>query len=963
MAAGTWSLTEQEVERRLADRRRDPALDELLGPAQHAELRDLVHRAARAEPGDRVLVLPGLMGSTLGIRREKRADDVKWFDPVEIAIGGLARIAQPSQRRIEPVGVILFAYLRLKLELRAAGFAADFHPYDWRQGMQAAAHGLARRLEQEPAARVHLVAHGTGGLVARALLAHKAAARLGRVVQLGTPNRGSYVALRMLRGTHPLVRRLALLDLTHDAKRLARRVFGTFASLAELLPPAEACEDFDPFRPGAWPRGPKPAAQLLRAAFLARQTLPQPDERFALIAGTGRETLTGLRWRDGRLEFRIGDDGDGSVPLALAQTPDLASWFVRASHGALPGDARVIRTTIEILRRGYSIALPQVPVASERRARWVVEEQPDTSREKLFWSDLGEDQQRSFLHEFLAPATTLAVDAPASRAASGASEAVELRLSLASITEEPAEAIALGVFSNVEPSGAAAAVDEVLGGTVRDLGRRRAIGATAGEVFVLPAAHRNLRARYVVFAGLGDFGRYGADVQRLAAANVTRTLALAGVKEIAFVLWGTASGVPPAHAAQSMLGGILAALDELEPGQRPRRLSFASRSRRRLTAARTAMELVLATSPRRDLVRLQPRMVGEVVRKPRPVERATAQSYLFVQQEGGELRAALLGATPKGTVLAATRKLDTRSLDRHLGTLGEGLAAGTVERFGAELARLLLPEATLEALPAVRDTPLVVVHDITSSHWPWETLNVDDWSPAAAAGLSRRYAAVGMSVAKWREERRVAPRLKVLMVVNPTGDLSGADDEGRRVHRELTRQDSEVTLLTGSEATRARLLDEFRSGAWDVLHYAGHAFFDASSPSSGGILCAGGRVLSGADLAALDALPALVFFNACESARLRQAGQVVRALSRSTGFAEAFLRGGVANFIGTWWPVSDAAAARFAGSLYGQLSKGAAIGDAMRTARAAVLNLGSADWANYLHYGSYDFQLKRPPRR
>ncbi len=960
MTAGTWSLTEQEVERRLADRRRDPALDELLGPAQHAELRELIQRAERAAAGDRVLILPGLMGSTLGIRREKRSDDIKWFDPVEIAIGGLSRLALPSQRRIEPLGVILFAYLRLKLELRAAGFNADFHPYDWRQSIKAAALGLARRLDQEPAERVHLVTHSLGGLVARALLGQKAAAKIGRVVQLGTPNYGAFAAVKALRGTHPLVKRVALLDLTSDAKRLARRVLTTFPGLTELLPRPEDCEDFDPFKPGSWPRGPKPAAQLLRGAFIVRQSLPAPDERFALIAGTGRETVSGARIRDGKLEFRLSEDGDGTVPLKLAEMPGLSTWYVRASHGALPGDARVIRTVTDVLRRGYSQALPQAPLSAERRARWVPEEQPDTSREKLFWSDLGEDQQRSFLHEFLAPATTLASDGPAARLAPGTTGPVELRLSLASIVEESAEAIALGVFSNVEPEGAAAAVDEALGGTVRDLTGRRAIGSAAGEVFVLPAAHRSLRARYVVFAGLGDFGRYGAEVQRLAAANVTRTLALAGVREIAFVLWGTASGVPPAHAAQSMLAGILGALAELQPGERLRRISFASRSRRRLTAARTAMELVLASSPHRELVRLQPRTVGEVVRKTRPVARATAQSYLFVQQEGGELRAALLGTTPKGTALAATRKLDTRALDRHLGGLGARLAEDSLGDFGEDLARLLLPEATLEALPEVRETPLIVVHDTASSQWPWETLAINGWSPAAEAGLSRRYAAEGMSVAKWRESRRLAGTFRVLLVVNPTGDLQGAEQEGARVARELAGPDFEVTTLRGGEATRARLLEEFRSGAWDSVHYAGHAFFDASAPASSGILCAGGRVLSGADLAGLDALPTLLFFNACESGRLREVAQVTRSLSRSTGFAEAFLRGGVANFVGTWWPVSDAAAASFAGTLYGQLVRGTTIGEALQGARGAVKSLGSADWANYLHYGSYDFQLKKP---
>lgn len=117
-------------------------------------------------------------------------------------------------------------------------------------------------------------------------------------------------------------------------------------------------------------------------------------------------------------------------------------------------------------------------------------------------------------------------------------------------------------------------------------------------------------------------------------------------------------------------------------------------------------------------------------------------------------------------------------------------------------------------------------------------------------------------------------------------------------------------------------------------------------------------MLSGSDLAALDALPALVFFNACESGRVRQMGRVSRALARGSGLAEAFLRGGVANFIGTWWPVADNAASAFATSIYRDLAQGRSIGEALNAARRAVRALPSADWANYLHYGSFDFTLK-----
>ena len=951
VSTGARSFDDRDVLRRLLARRPDPALDAVFGATLHEELRTLARAARGRRGGPRVLILPGIMGSHLGVRRAGKPDDVTWFDPVDIALGRLARLALPPKRRIEPLGVLLFVYLRLKLALRARGFDASFHPYDWRLGITGQGQALARRIAAEPRRKVSLVAHSLGGLVARAALAHPGGERIGRVVQLGTPNAGAYSTVLALRGRYPLVRRLALLDLAHDAHELARDVFCTLPGLVELLPDAGACEGFDPFRASDWPKGPRPRAALLAAAQEARSALPPPDERFALIAGSGRRTASGLRAEDGGLAVRYADDGDGTVPLALARQPGLSCWVTTQAHGALPADDGVTQATMDLLEHSWTDHLPREAPAA-RQGRWLPEEEAGPPADKLFWDDLSDAERRGFLREFVALPEG---DAPAG-------EPVALHFEAGDITAMRAEAVALGVFGNVDPAGAALAVDDLLGGVIRDLGRRRALAAAAGEVFILPAVTPRLPARYVVLAGLGSFSRFGSAVQRLAAANVARTLALAGVKEFAWVLWGTASGVPPAHAAQSQLRGLLDALAELAPGQRPRRVTLVSRSPRRLSAAHAAMEMMLATGPHTDLVSLRA-LPAPATRKRTTGGVPAAASYLFVQQGGQELRAALLGVTPKATALAAVRKLDERALDEHLGLLAGDLDQAAIATFGERLGELLLPAGTREALSAVHDAPLVVVHDHAASRWPWETLHVDGWAPAASAGLARRYAAEDMSVAKWREERRLSPRLELLLVTNPTEDLAGADEEGRRVQRILERADVSVRSLRGSEATRARLLDEFRSGRYDAVHYAGHAFFDPASPPDSGILCAGGRVLSGSDLASLDSLPALVCFNACESARLRQAMPVRRALDRGTGFAEAFLRGGVANFVGTWWPVSDAAAARFAATLYERLLAGATIGAALGAARGAIRRLGSADWSNYLHYGSLDFVLKQAPRR
>jgi CHAT domain-containing protein len=70
------------------------------------------------------------------------------------------------------------------------------------------------------------------------------------------------------------------------------------------------------------------------------------------------------------------------------------------------------------------------------------------------------------------------------------------------------------------------------------------------------------------------------------------------------------------------------------------------------------------------------------------------------------------------------------------------------------------------------------------------------------------------------------------------------------------------------------------------------------------------------------------------------------------------MRGGVANFLATYWPVGDRAAKIFAETLYVRLMKGTPIGEAVQEGRAAVKETGSKDWADYIFYGDPEFVLK-----
>jgi pimeloyl-ACP methyl ester carboxylesterase len=720
------------------------------------------------------------------------------------------KLALPAGNRYWAIGVLKFAYERLRLVLRIAGFDAVFHPYDWRRDIAWNGRELADRLLRERRQDVVIVGHSMGGLVARAALAHKGGERMGRVIQLGAPNKGVFVAVQALRGTYPLIRRVAMLDLKHSADELARQMLTTFPGFAISCPRRNLCKEFDPFDPDQWPDGPKPLRACSRIRATRWRTCRRRTSASASSPVSGQDTVLGCAASDASSSSAAG-------PRATARSRS-RSRSGRVSRPGTPRKAtarcRAMRTSAAPSWTWRRAARPMhcracCPATAACPTLWQ-EDLRAAPEPKVAWNDLSEREQREFLHEFVGvtqPSTTAA--APKRDAAA---KPVELSFMEGSITQSNDAAIVLGAFANVEPAGAARAIDKMLHGAISDLARRRAISAAAGEVFVLPVGRSGLAPRLVVFAGLGHFGRYGPDVQRLAAANVTRTLALAGIENFAMVLWGTASGAEPADAARAQLEGVLTALADLAPEQRLKRITIVSRNVERLGAARRVAEDLLRLHPAAPLMRIA-RERKPARKAARPVkETATPLAWLFVQESASTLRVALLGPAPKATALVASRRLDLRLLEREHSRLVPGMSIADLEEFGERLAGLLLPPEIAEALPTVKSSPLVVVHDTASAHWPWETLSIKGWAPAATNGLSRRYAAEGMSVAKWREQRRRSREFNVLLVINPTGDLPGAVEEGERVAAMLTQlPGAGITAIRGADATRARLLAEFRS--------------------------------------------------------------------------------------------------------------------------------------------------------
>ncbi|MDJ0837244.1 MAG: CHAT domain-containing protein [Acidobacteriota bacterium] len=1013
-----FELSDEMVTSALTTGRHRDLLERLFGEEEYEALVKLAGKARsrRSRGGPRVLILPGIMGSKLGCHRFLSFHNTIWLEPLDLVTGGLKKLSLADGRKdIEPLGVMMIAYLRLRLILKGAGFDTGYFPYDWRLSLDQLGEQLARHIRKETSGNrsIYLVCHSMGGLVARMALAKLGDdnAVVRRVIQLGTPNHGSFAPVLALRGKDPMVSRLAALDTEHTVKELITGVFSTFPGLMQLLPFREKFHQVDLYDIASWPDDQMcPHPGVLAAAPGVQAALPQPDERFRLIMGVNRETVVNMTAVDGAFRFETSMEGDGTVPNFLSKCPGLPTYYVEESHGSLANNRKVAKAVIELLESGKTSVLPTSWSASRRgTVNRLTEKDFDT---EVFDGRRGKQittrDVRYMLSEFVAPAKRESAPATANAAGSTGYAAtketiiigrrrqhrVDLRLAQGSITEVDAHTLVLGLFRDVEPSGAARALDGSLGGAITEFTNRRMFSGNVGEIFMLPTGRYKLTAEMVMFAGMGPFDEFDEDVLRLTAENVSRSLACTRVDSFATVLMGAGSGVGLAESLGSLMEGFIRGMQDVDRDYRARSITICEMDPARYVEIRREI-LQLATTELFDDIELT---VEEVVlpAAPEPVadDRVTTLApvvdplYLIVRkiqdteadplagsgstvdaQTHLALQASVLTSGGKAAVITDSCRIERRALLRHLERIEmSSFNARNLAGFGEKLAQMVLPEDIRTVLGTIEGKRMVVIHDDETSRIPWETLHIDGRFPALADGMSRKYAAADLSVAKWLESRRRDREMHILVVINPTRDLDGAEAEGNRIVDELKDHPLiKTTVLRGWDATWSALNAAFRSGDYDVLHYAGHAYFDPNDRSRSGVICADNRVLSGADLAGLGQLPALVFFNACESGRVRSAARERQGgvsarerIDRNVGLAEAFMRGGVANYVGTYWPVGDAPAMSFAGTFYDYLLRGETIAAALKASRAEVFGLGSVDWADYIHYGGIDFRLKQP---
>ena len=399
-----------ELERALANGTHRRELAAYLGTGEYELLRALARaskRARRKASLPLVYLLPGIMGSQLGHWHPVgQAADLLWLDPSDIVRGRLTELRWGADTALEPLGAIVYSYLALKLRLQAAGFAVVIHDYDWRQDLRLLGAQLAARLHSHTRGPLALVGHSMGGLLARAALTHctpdATGARITHVMGLGTPHGGSLAAVQALRGTYPVVCRLAAIDTKHGAEDLSREVFGTFMSVYQLLPAASGRLDL--FNPRSWPRGAGPEVALLAAARGFAAQLAPADARFFSIIGTGQRTVTGMERRGGQFHYEISAAGDGTVAAVHATLPGARNYYLRCEHSELPRSELVAGTVVDLLRSGRTRRLPQRVIVGRGRYAYISDAQLRRSlARKIDWHALHTAERRRYFARLNAP--------------------------------------------------------------------------------------------------------------------------------------------------------------------------------------------------------------------------------------------------------------------------------------------------------------------------------------------------------------------------------------------------------------------------------------------------------------------------------------------------------------------------------------------------------------------------------
>ncbi len=574
----------------------------------------------------RVVVIHGIMGGKLATRDRSGDEDLIWVDYLRLIAGRIADFqldehGNPATPGLEVVTCgLLDEYLPLVAELDGTWKVLPF-AFDWRLDIGHSADRLDGAIREwaqgEP---VHIVAHSMGGLVARRFIqAHPDTwGRMadpdglrsgGRLVMLGTPNRGSFAIPFVLTGEEKTVRMLERFDLEHDMDELLR-IINTFIGSYQMMPSPKLGFGDDRaklYRAATW--GSRPVTQkLLDAGRAFQERLDEVIDAGRLVYVAGYDQPTPYRIRvvgPGEFRYQQTNEGDGRVPHELGRLPGVATFYVREVHGDLPSNERVLAGIHELLQTGATSALEtSVPATrAVASAAWLdattlsplppeVEALAGTGTKRRGATPASRGAipvLESALVESFVGSRGGRGDVPVQEptqppAATPRRRPLEIEVMWGDIGKADGEIYATGHYQGVLPQDGELALDRLVSGiapgdtqdgqrlVITTLTKRGMIRAAVGDVNFFPIA--DAARKSVAIAGMGHPGTFGRnELQRLARSLAQAVAVLPRVRTVNTLLIGSGSGnLSVATALEGMLAGLIEALGENVAGESIRKV-------------------------------------------------------------------------------------------------------------------------------------------------------------------------------------------------------------------------------------------------------------------------------------------------------------------------------------------------------------------------------------------------------
>jgi tetratricopeptide (TPR) repeat protein len=950
-----------------------------------------------------LVLLPGIMGSNL-----RDDHDLLWVHYARFLAGDLSRLLPSKEDGVEIDSLIKTSYKRLGDYLERNYDVVAF-PFDWRLGMEGNAKLLNQKVQElfQFGQPIKMIGHSMGGVLIRDFILYHPdtfsvlnALPGFKILLLGSPLGGSYRIPYVLFGKDGIIKLLAKIDIFNSTKDLIN-VFVNFPGILALLPINRSGKhDFsdrsfwEKLRKASGDESwPIPSEADLKTFGKYQEKIVAEEgqinyENIYYIAGQSRKnkfTVSDLDVHDGKLSFYATNQGDESVtwesgiPKSIVDSSRL--YYANVTHGSLSNEKRLFGAIEDILKQGVTGRLQNnLPRGRGDEVSFAAKEEEifDISEANTFQTILGLGQEGEE-REHEAP--------------------IQVRVCHGDLTYADFPVLA-GHFQYDTILTTERVIDRKLG---NELSRLLSLGLYPGPVGThqivlaedITSEERFFKGTVVVGMGVpGELTPY--QLMMTVSKGISRYLTIRNVREedmanseqneiekreilgISIIALATSYG---GFSAETSIGSIILGIQD---ANRNIRKTYKNKLRvieeieiievfqdRALGILRTLKNLEQDES--REFNISVPSLclgkkLGRLSRIPHDntsdwwTRIKVTEERLDEESKSGYGRTIRMAMATNG---ASEKEIPLLANLSNVDNLIDGMTRKN--QFEPELAKtlfeLLIPFDFKEDLK--RQNNITWVLDKRTANFPWEMLQEDlrGLPLCIHSGMVRQ-----LATTNFRKLATTVQDHRALIVGDPDlrgfmSQLKGAEREASLVSQLLKERGYATETLISS--TASEIILKFFTRSYKIMHLAGHGVFHADPRRASGMVIGNGQYLTTSDIAQLSKVPELVFVNCCYLGALdgdaEELNQNRNKLAANIG--TQLIEIGVKAVIVAGWAVDDSAAYDFCNEFYTCLFRGAAFGEAVKSARKAIYedhHTRTNTWGAYQCYGDPFYKIEGP---